>query len=108
MFRFFESLIDPYQAYDERAEFPARLIPFYLHMLRPAWKLIAVSMVLGFVIALVEIMLIRFASELIDILGRTEPGVFWDEPRSSVLFMAAVVLLIRPHGLMGSKEVERI
>ena len=96
MYRFFENLIDPYQRYDERAEFPDRLIPFYLHMLYPARKLIAVSMMLGFIIAVVEVLIIRFGSELIDLLSVSEPGAFWDEHGGTVLFMAVVVLLIRP------------
>ena len=96
MFRFFENLIDPYQDYDERTEFPDRLIPFYFAMLWPARRLIAISMVLGFIIAVVEILIIRFGSQLIDLLSVSEPGQFWDQHGSTVVFMAIVVLMIRP------------
>ena len=96
MFRFFENLIDPYQPYDERVEFPDRLIPFYLHLLKPAWKIVALSMLFGLVIAVIEILIIRFGAQLVDLMTTTPPEQFWDEHGTTVLIMALVVLLLRP------------
>ncbi|MEM0924057.1 MAG: ABC transporter ATP-binding protein, partial [Pseudomonadota bacterium] len=96
MLRYFETLIDPYQAYDERAEFPKRLIPFYLHLLWPARKLILISLVLGLVFALAEAALIRYAGKLVDVLAATEPDRLWAEHGDLLLWMIAVALVIRP------------
>ena len=96
MLRFFETLIDPYQSYDERAEFPDRLIPFYLHVLWPARWVIVATLVLGFGFAVTEALLLRFSGQLVDILTAAEPGTLWTEHRGAFLTMIAVVVLFRP------------
>jgi ATP-binding cassette subfamily B multidrug efflux pump len=96
MFRFFENLIDPYQPYDEQAEFPNRLIPFYLRFLRPARWIIAASMVLSLIFALTEAALARFAGQLVDLLTVADPATIWADHGTTFLWMAAVVFLLRP------------
>jgi ATP-binding cassette subfamily B multidrug efflux pump len=96
MFRFFENLIDPYQAYDEQAEFPDRLIPFYLRFLKPARWIIAASMALSLIFALTEAALARFAGQLVDMLTVAEPATVWADHGAAFLAMAAVVFLVRP------------
>ncbi|MEM7236681.1 MAG: ABC transporter ATP-binding protein [Pseudomonadota bacterium] len=96
MLRFFETLIDPYQCYDEKAEFPTGLLAFYRVMLWPARKLIAISLVLGGIFALAEAALIRYAGQLVDILGSTPPEQLWAEHGDLLLWMIAVALIIRP------------
>ncbi len=96
MFRFFETLIDPYQPYDEQAEFPHRLIPFYLRFLRPARWVIASAMLLSLIFALTEAALARFAGQLVDLLTVAEPATIWTDHGTAFLTMAAVVFLLRP------------
>jgi ATP-binding cassette subfamily B multidrug efflux pump len=96
MLRRFETLIDPYQPYDERAEFPSSLWKFYLTMLWPARKLLAVSLAIGFLFALVEAALIRFSGQLVDMLGATEPDRLWAEHGDTILIMIAIALVLRP------------
>ncbi|MEM9063073.1 MAG: ABC transporter ATP-binding protein [Pseudomonadota bacterium] len=96
MYRYFERLIDPYQPYDERAEFPNRLVPFYLNMLWPARKLIAVSMTLGLIFAVIEVMLIQYGADLIDMLTTVETDQLWSTYRTELIIMIIVALLIRP------------
>ncbi|MEM7508148.1 MAG: ABC transporter ATP-binding protein [Pseudomonadota bacterium] len=96
MLRFFETLIDPYQPYDQDAEFPNRLIPFYRAMLWPARRLIAISLVLGLIFALAEAALIRFAGQLVDVLAAAEPGRLWQDHGDLLWWMIAVALLLRP------------
>ena len=101
MFRFFENLIDPYQRYDERAEFPDRLIPFYLNLLWPARWMIATSMALGLVIAVVEVMLIRYGADLVDMLTAVTPDQLWTTYRAELIAMIVVALLIRPVSIIA-------
>jgi ATP-binding cassette subfamily B multidrug efflux pump len=96
MFRFFETLIDPYQPYDETAEFPDRLIPFYLRFLYPARWVLAWTMALGLAFAVAEALMLRFAGQLVDILTAAEPGTLWTEHRSALLTMIGVALVFRP------------
>ncbi len=105
MLRRVETLIDPYQPYDERAEIPARLIPFYRRFLAPAKGLIAVSMVLGLVFALSEAALIFFAGKLVDILGGAEPGTLWDDHGTMLTAMILVALVLRPLVLVADAIV---
>ncbi|MEM6933853.1 MAG: ABC transporter ATP-binding protein, partial [Pseudomonadota bacterium] len=62
----------------------------------PARKLIAISLVLGGIFALAEAALIRYAGQLVDILGSTPPDRLWSEHGDLLLWMVAVALLIRP------------
>jgi ATP-binding cassette subfamily B multidrug efflux pump len=96
MFRFFENLIDPYQSYDEDAEFPDRLIPFYLRFLWPARWVIAAAMLLSLIFALTEAALARFAGQIVDLLSVAEPATIWADHGPAFLAMAAVVFLLRP------------
>ncbi|MHA1530028.1 MAG: ABC transporter ATP-binding protein [Alphaproteobacteria bacterium] len=96
MFRFFETLIDPYQPYDEDAEFPDRLIPFYLRFLWPARRVIAASMLFALIFALGEAALARFAGQLVDLLTVADPATVWADHWPSFALMAAVVFLLLP------------
>ena len=96
MLRYFETLIDPYQKYDERAELPNRLLPFYLAMLWPARKLIAISLVLGLIFALAEAAMLRYAGQLVDVLSATEPSRLWEEHSTLLITMMVVAMLLRP------------
>ncbi|MBY8976289.1 ABC transporter ATP-binding protein [Rhodobacteraceae bacterium NNCM2] len=96
MFRFFETLIDPYQPYDEDAELPGGLVGFYRVMLWPARKLIAISLVLGGIFAIAEAALIRYAGQLVDVLSDTKPDELWAQHGDLLWWMIVVALLIRP------------
>jgi ATP-binding cassette subfamily B multidrug efflux pump len=105
MLRRFETLIDPYQPYDEDAEIPNRLLPFYVRMLWPARWLLAATMTLGLVFAVSEALLLRFAGQLVDILTEVEPGALWQEHRDTLALMILVVLVIRPLSLVAEAVV---
>jgi len=96
MFRYFETLIDPYQPYDEEAEFPNRLLAFYRALLWPARHVLLATMALGFVFAVAEALLLRFAGQLVDILASTSPETLWEDHGTTLIVMIVVALLIRP------------
>jgi ATP-binding cassette subfamily B multidrug efflux pump len=76
MFRFFETLVDPYEPYAEDDTPPNRLWPF----LKPisadapvmAWTSLSILAV-----AVIEIALIWYAGRLVDVLGAVPPGEVW-------------------------------
>jgi len=96
MFRWFETLIDPYQPYDTARDFPSRLIPFYIDMLWPARGVLAGILVFGFLFAVTEALLLRYSGQLVDILSQATPETLWTEHRGAFLTMIAVVILFRP------------
>src|SRR3954470_1444981 len=54
MFRFFETLIDPFRAHDPRMP-PPTLAGFYWHYVREVWPVLAALMGIGLVISLIEV-----------------------------------------------------
>jgi len=105
MFRYFETLIDPYQPYDEEAEVPNRLLAFYRHFLWPARWVLLGTMTLGLVFAVSEALLLRFAGQLVDILSNATPETLWSEHGDTLLLMIAVVVLIRPLSVVAESFV---
>lgn len=96
MFRFFESLVDPYASYREADAPPARLLPFLADYLRPARRVMAVTIVSVFAVALVEIWLIWYAGRLVDVLGATPPAEVWARHGLELVLVAAFILVARP------------
>ncbi|MEL6577298.1 MAG: ABC transporter ATP-binding protein [Pseudomonadota bacterium] len=96
-----ERLIDPYQAYDERADFPDRLMPFILYFLWPARWVIAGGMAFGFVTALSEAALVGLAAHLIDILASANPDTLWQEHWQMLALMFFVGVIVPPAAMIG-------
>ncbi|MEM1345211.1 MAG: ABC transporter ATP-binding protein [Pseudomonadota bacterium] len=105
MFRFFETLIDPYQPYDENAGFPNKLLPFYRAVLWPARWVLALSLTLGLLFAVAEALMLRFAGQLVDILTNATPETLWSDYRNEFLLMIAVVVVFRPLTLIADAFV---
>ena len=105
MFRFFENLIDPYQSYDENAEFPDRLIPFYLRMLHPARWVIGISMLLGLIVAVVDVLLIYYGAELVDLLTTANRETLWQDHGQVLWEMIIVALVLLPLAIVGNAVV---
>ena len=105
MFRFFENLIDPYQKYDEDAEFPNRLIPFYLRMLHPARWVIGISMLLGLIVAMVDVLIIYYGAELVDLLSTANRGTLWQDHGAELWEMIFVALVLLPLAIVGNAVI---
>ncbi len=109
MFRFFESLIDPFKSYVDGPP-PATLGGFYWHYLRQVWPIFVVLLAIGLVVALIEVSIFRYIGEIVDILGKTTPDRLWSEHGDDFLWMAAVILIARPvfqglHDLMVHQAI---
>ena len=96
MFRFFESLVDPYAPYDRDATPPARLWPFLAAYLRPARGLILWTLASVLLVALGELFLIWYAGRLVDVLSADGPARLWTEHGSELLLVAAALLFVKP------------
>jgi ATP-binding cassette, subfamily B, multidrug efflux pump len=96
MFRFFESLVDPYAAYAESDTPPNRLWPFLVDYLRPARPVMAWTILSVLAVALLEIWLIWYAGRLVDVLGDTPPTEVWVRHGLELGLVALFILLARP------------
>src|SRR6187200_2129607 len=96
MFRFFESLVDPYAPYAERDTPPARLWPFLNAYLRPARKVMALTIVSVFAVAVIEIWLISYTGRIVDVLGATPAAEVWARHGVELVAVALFILVARP------------
>jgi len=95
MFRYFESLIDVFRAHDE-SQPPASLIGYYWRYCRQTWPFLAALMASGLFTSLIEVAILRFVGEIVDLLGRTSPDRVLRDDGPTFLVMAIVILLLRP------------
>ncbi|MDT0681505.1 ABC transporter ATP-binding protein [Roseicyclus sp. F158] len=96
MFRYFETLIDPYQPSDEADTPPKRLWPFLKGYTRPFNGIMAVATILSVLVAVIEVGLIWYMGRLVDMLGGTDPGEAWAEHGAELVLVALGILTVRP------------
>jgi ATP-binding cassette subfamily B multidrug efflux pump len=95
MYRFFESLVTPFQPY-EVAQPPGGLHSFYWHHLRQVWPMFLALMVLSLAVALIEVAIFGFMGDIVDILSSTTPDRLWAEHGTTFIVMILVIGVGRP------------
>jgi ATP-binding cassette subfamily B multidrug efflux pump len=95
MFRLFESLIDPFRDHDESMP-PAGLLGFYWRYSRQVWPWLALLMIVGLIVSLIEVSMLRFIGALVDMLRATSPQEVLDDYGASFAVMGVVILIGRP------------
>ena len=95
MFRKFESLIDIFGAHDETQP-PATLIAYYWRYCRQVWPFLAALMASGLFTSLLEVSILRFVGEIVDLLRQTTPQRLLVDDGRLLLVMALVILILRP------------
>jgi ATP-binding cassette subfamily B multidrug efflux pump len=96
VFRHFENLVDPYQAYTETDKPPTRLWPFLRDVSRPFARVYAMAGVMSVVVAVVEIWLIGYMGRVVDMLATVGPSEIWDAFGTELILVATFILLGRP------------
>ncbi|WP_112604855.1 ABC transporter ATP-binding protein [Rhizobium sp. WW22] len=95
MFRRFEELVDPFQDHDERQP-SLKAWRYLLINLRPFRTVMAMSLSLTVIGAVIEIWLIGYSSRLVDNLAVARREDFWVSEGLGLLAAAALVLIGRP------------
>lgn len=95
MFRFFESLIEPFPA-AEPTQPPASLLAFCRHYTRGAEKHLLIMALLTGLLAILEVTLFSFLGQLVDWLSTKDPETFLDEERGRLLWMSFIILIAIP------------
>ncbi|WP_172297890.1 ABC transporter ATP-binding protein [Pseudoruegeria sp. HB172150] len=96
MFRYFETLVDPYEPYEATDRPPRKLLPFMLSYARPFRKVFWMAAALAVIIAAVEVGLIYYMGRVVDLLGSGEPDQVWSTHWLELVLAAGFILLIRP------------
>jgi ATP-binding cassette subfamily B multidrug efflux pump len=96
VFRFFENLVDPYEAYAEDDVPPTRLWPFLLTYVRPFKRVFWAAGIMSVIVATVEIWLISYMGRLIDLIAPGSEESVWADHGLEFFFVAVFLLTLRP------------
>jgi len=96
MFRWFETRIDPF-APAPPGRPPDSVAAFYWYYIKPVWRPFAVLLAVGLVGSLIEVFLMAFVGNLVDLMrAASSPQSFFSENARILLLMAFVALIARP------------
>ncbi|MCO6055708.1 ABC transporter ATP-binding protein/permease [Pseudomonas sp. MOB-449] len=95
LFQRFERLIDVFrQAPDEMP--PRSVLRFYAHYLRQVWPIFSALLLVGLIVALIEVALFSFLGRIVDLAQATPAGELFQRHGTELLGMAVVALIARP------------
>lgn len=101
------NLADPY-VHGSGAKPPTQAWPYLRAHLYPLRKVLALSVLVTVLAASVEVWLISYAGQLIDMLADTPPETIWQQHRWNLIGAALMVILIRPLGQFARHSVNDI
>ncbi len=99
MIRWFETILKP-TAPPPPGEPPAGLVAFYWHFVRQSKALVAALFAVGMLTALVDSTIPVFLGRVVELVSRLQPAELWTQAHWQLLGMAAVLLVVRPLGLL--------
>ncbi len=109
VFKWFETRIDPFARSD--AAPPSGLAAFYWHFVQPIWPVFGVLLVFGFVGSVIEVALMAFVGNLVDLMRDAKtPETFLADHKWKLMGMAFVALVLRPlvstaHDLLKNQTI---
>jgi ATP-binding cassette subfamily B multidrug efflux pump len=95
IFRWFESLIDAFKEPVDGMP-PQSVWRFYAFYLRQVWPVFAAAIVLGFVVAIIEVSLFGFIGSIVDMAKGVPAADFFQRHGNQLLWMGFVALIVRP------------
>jgi len=95
MFRFFETLVDPYVDFPQQDRPPRRLWAFLWDYSQPFRGLFALTSAMSVVVAAIEIGLIWYMGRVVDLMGG-DPATVLAEHGLELILAAAFILFARP------------
>ena len=96
MFRFFETLVDPYGPYPQSDTPPRRLWPFLREYIRPFHAVFAVTAVMSITVAAFDVALIWYVGRVVDILAQASPQAVWHDHGTEIVLVGLAILVLRP------------
>jgi ATP-binding cassette, subfamily B, multidrug efflux pump len=102
MFKFFETLIDPYQPYAQSDAPPRQLWPFLREYVRPFRGVFMVTGLFSVANAVLDVGLIWYLGRLVDLMTGQTPQAFLAAHWGEIVVAALVILFVRPLVAGGS------
>ena len=96
MFRFFESLVDPYVDYPQTDTPPQTLFAFLWDYSQPFKRLFVFTAIMSVIVAAVEIGLIYYMGRVVDVLNAGNPTEVWQRYGTELILVAVFILVVRP------------
>jgi ATP-binding cassette subfamily B multidrug efflux pump len=96
MFRWFESLVNPYASYAEDDVPPARLWPFLRQYMAPFWGVFFFAIAIKAIVAFGDVAIVWYVGRLVDYLTAVSPAELWSDRGTEILVVAGIILLLRP------------
>ena len=93
MFRFFETLVDPYQPYPVTDTPPRRLWPFLKDYIRPFKAVFGATGFFSLLNAVFDTALIWYVGQVVDYLATGTPAEVWARHGTEILLVAAAILI---------------
>jgi ATP-binding cassette, subfamily B, multidrug efflux pump len=96
MLRWFETRINAFPEVAPNRP-PDRLLAFYVYYLRPVWPVFVALLVAGFLGSLIEVVLLAFVGELVDLMRTAaSPASFLGDHGLLLAWMAFIAMVARP------------
>ncbi|KIN74404.1 ABC transporter ATP-binding protein [Sulfitobacter guttiformis] len=95
MFRFFETLVDPYCDYPEDDCPPRDLWSFFMGYSQPFKKVFALTAFMSIVVAAIEVGLIYYMGRIVDVLEEG-PEQMWAQHGTELIVVALLIVFLRP------------
>lgn len=109
MFRWFESLIPVFPPVDGRMP-PRKVLPFYLHYLRPVWPVLLATLIAGLLLALVEVAMFDYLGRIVDMVAEQPGAGFFQRHANELGWMLFITVIARPilvglHNLLVNQAI---
>ena len=104
-YNWLESRIDVFGRFDERAKPPTRIWPFMWGHLREVKGWLVAILLTGLVFSGIEASLYVLVGWFVDALATSTPEALWREHGTTLVFIAAVVLVVRPLSYFANHAV---
>ena len=96
LFKRFEDLIDPFKEVPDEMP-PKKILPFYWHYLKQVKVAMLCLFIVGFFASIIEVAFFSFLGKIADYIQTSpSPTHFFSDHRYELIWMAAVILLLRP------------
>jgi len=82
---------------------PSEIGAFFIHYLKPVWRVILLALVLTGIATVAELLLYRFLGQLLDWMTTSEPATFFADHITQLLLMVFVAAIVRPVALLSSR-----
>src|SRR3972149_4255992 len=109
MFRWVESLIPVFPPVGGRMP-PRKVLPFYLHYLRPVWPVLLATLIAGLLLALVEVAMFDYLGRIVDMVAEQPGADFFKRHANELGWMLFITVIARPilvglHNLLVNQAI---